>query len=163
MLVRPSAANPVVSNTTLLVALAGVRLLDLLPTLYSEVWIPDEVRAEYQRGIRPGEPDLNTLSWLRVVNVALDLSLPPTLDLGETAAPSLALATKASLVLIDEQRARRVAAQRGLPLAGSLAVLVQAKRQSLIPSVAPIVDTMIAQGRRIGPRLRARILTQAGE
>lgn len=42
--------NPVVSNTTPLISLVGVGLLDLLPALYQEIWIPDAVYTEYQAG-----------------------------------------------------------------------------------------------------------------
>lgn len=63
------AANqgPVVSNTTPLINLVGVSLLDLLPALYGAVTIPDAVRNEYSVGKKATEPDLDSLSWLHVV------------------------------------------------------------------------------------------------
>jgi predicted nucleic acid-binding protein len=39
-----------VSNTTPLINLVGVGLLDLLPPLYGAVWIPTAVHAEYVAG-----------------------------------------------------------------------------------------------------------------
>jgi predicted nucleic acid-binding protein len=42
--------DPVGSNTTPLIKLVGVRLLDLLPTLYQEIHVPEAVFAEYQAG-----------------------------------------------------------------------------------------------------------------
>lgn len=65
--------HPVISNTTPLISLVGVGLLDLLPAIYGEVWIPEAVYAEYQTGRahHPGSPDLDTLSWVRVHPVTL--------------------------------------------------------------------------------------------
>ena len=58
--------DPVVSNTTPLIKLVGVGLLDLLPTLYQEIHVPEAVFAEYQTGHnqQPDSPDLAKLSWL---------------------------------------------------------------------------------------------------
>lgn len=39
--------EPVVSNTTPLITLAGIGLLELLPQLYQTVWIPEAVYVEY--------------------------------------------------------------------------------------------------------------------
>jgi uncharacterized protein len=64
---------------------------------------------------------------------------------------------------LDERRGRAVAEQLGLPVVGTMTVLIEAKRQGHVPLVAPIIDQMIAQGRRISPRLRAEVLTRAGE
>jgi predicted nucleic acid-binding protein len=50
--------GPVVSNTTPLINLVGVGLLDVLPGLYGTVWIPDAVVAEFSAGAKPGDPDL---------------------------------------------------------------------------------------------------------
>jgi uncharacterized protein len=145
--------------------LAGVGLLDLLPTLYSEIWIPEVVHAEYQAGqfTHPGSPDIDALPWLTVRPATTDPAVSPGLGTGEAAALALARASQARLVLLDERRARREAARLGLPVAGSLSVLVAAKQRGLLPAVAPVVDQMIAQGRRIGNNLRAKILALAGE
>lgn len=157
--------DPVVSNTTPLISLVGVGLLDLLPAIYTAVWIPEAVHAEYQTGRahHPGSPDLDTLAWLSIHPTAAHPSVPASLDAGEAAALSLALAHHARLVLLDEQRARRAAVQLGLPIAGSLTVLLEAKRRGLIPLVGPILDRMVAQGRRISAPLKARVLDLAGE
>jgi uncharacterized protein len=47
-----------VTNTTPLITLAGVGLLDLLPLLYGKVWAPRIVLDEYQAKAPPTEPDL---------------------------------------------------------------------------------------------------------
>lgn len=157
--------DPVVSNTTPLITLVGLGLLDLLPALYQEIHIPEAVFTEYEAGrLRyPSSPDLATLSWIAVHTVTPDPRLPAILDAGEAEAIVLARAHRARLILLDERIGRTVALRLGLPVAGSLAVLLQAKQHGLIPLVAPLLDQMVQQGRRISPQLRTLVLTQAGE
>lgn len=140
-------------------------MLDLLPALYGEVWIPDAVHGEYQRGRahHPGSPDLDTFAWLKVHPVLPHPAVPAILDAGEAAALSLALHSSARLILLDERRARQVAAGLGLTVAGSLTVLIEAKKRGLIPRVGPIIEQMIAQGRHISEQLKAHVLRLAGE
>jgi len=67
-------------------------------------------------------------------------------------------------VLIDERRARRIAAEAyGLEVRGTCAVIIQAKRRGLIPAVRPVIEKMIAGGYYIGPQLQAECIRQAGE
>jgi uncharacterized protein len=157
--------DPVVSNTTPLITLVGIGLLDLLPALYQEIHIPEAVFTEYHTGrLRyPSSPDLAALSWLKVHAVALDPLIPTTLDAGEAEAIALARASHERLLLLDERSGRTVAQRLGLPVAGSLAVLLQAKQQGLVPLVAPLLDEMVRQGRRISPQLRALVFMRAGE
>lgn len=118
---------------------------------------------EYQAKALPGEPDLTRISWLKIVDdVLIDPALP-LLDAGEAAALSLAQTLKARLVLLDERKARRIAARIGLPVAGTLAILLRAKQLGLIIAVRPYVIQMQSQGRRLHPDLISRFLEDAGE
>ena len=155
----------VVSNTTPLIKLVGVGLLDLLPTLYQEIHVPEAVFNEYQAGRaqHPNSPDLVTLSWIIVHTIAPDPAVPTGLDAGEAQAIALARTLSARLILLDERRGRDLAERLGLPVVGTMAVLIEGKLQGHIPLVAPVIDQMIAQGRRISPRLRAEVLKRAGE
>lgn len=154
---------PVVTNTTPLITLAGVGLLDLLPRLYDVVWAPRAVLDEYQAKAPPAELDLAQVPWLIVVDaVALNPTLP-LLDVGEAAALSLAQIVGARLILLDERKARRIAANLGLRVAGTLAVLLRAKEQGLITAIEPYISRMQAQGRRFHPNLITRILKDASE
>ena len=157
------AAGPVISNTTPLIVLSSLGTLDVLRALYREIVIPDAVYAEYQRGLRPNEPHLDMLSWINVRSSAPDARVAPHLDPGEAAAISLALATNASLILLDERDARSEAMRLGLPIIGSVGILARAKIRGIIPQFAPLLDQMIAQGRYISPALRARVLRDVGE
>jgi predicted nucleic acid-binding protein len=159
-----ASGTPVVSNTTPLITLAGVGLLDTLKVLYGQVWIPDEVFAEYQAGTaNPLYPTLVGLSWIVVQPIPADPHVPAALDAGETAAISLALATQALLLLIDEHAGRTAARQLGLTISGSLGVLIETKRQQLISLIRPYLEQTIAQGRYISPQLRQQTLPLAGE
>jgi uncharacterized protein len=159
-----ASQGPVVSNTTPLINLVGVGLLDLLPALYGGVLIPEAVRDEYVAGKHAADPELDQLLWLSIVPaVPLDPALPARLGPGEAAALSLALAQNARAVLLDEAYGRRIARQQGLPVVGTLSVLLAAKQASLLPALRPVLAEMIRQGRRISARLEAAVLRAAGE
>jgi predicted nucleic acid-binding protein len=152
-----------VTNTTPLISLAGIGLLDLLPLLYEEVWAPRIVMDEYQAKAPLIEPDLTQVLWLKVVDaVSIDPELS-LLDGGEAAALSLAQMVGARLILLDERKARRIAARMGLQVAGTLAVLLRAKQQGLLPAVRPYIIQMQSQGRRFHHDLIAYLLEEAGE
>lgn len=154
---------PVVTNTTPLITLAGVKLLDLLPRLYGEIWTPRIVLEEYQVKAPPDEPNLALVSWLKVIDdVKIDPTLP-LLDAGEAAALSLAQSVGARLILLDERKARRIATRMDLPVAGTLAVLLRAKQLRLIAAIRPYIMLMQSQGRRFHPDLIARLLEAAEE
>ena len=142
-----SSSGRVVSNTTPLIVLAGVGLLDLLPILYGSIAIPTVVRDEYIAGMKPGEPDISGLPWLQVYPIAVNAATSSSLDRGELAAIELAIALNASGILLDNRDARIEAQRRGLFVTGSIGVLLDAKRRGAIALVAPVLDQMIAQGR----------------
>jgi hypothetical protein len=153
-----------VSNTTPLISLAGVGLLDLLQQIYGKIWIPDIVRNEYLAGARANDPLLDNLSWVIIIPVVgYAPSLPSELNPGEAAAITLALSKHAQTILLDDKQARQAAQQHGLSVVGSVGILLRAKQLGLIGPVKPIIDAMIAQGRHISPHLRAHVLHLAGE
>jgi len=131
--------------------------------LYGQIWAPRIVLEEYQAKAPPAEPDLAQAIWLTVVDdVIIDPKLP-LLDVGEAAALSLAQTVGARLILLDERKARRIAARIGLQVAGTLAVLLRARQRGLITAIRPYLTQMQSQGRRFHPNLIARLLEDAGE
>lgn len=153
----------IVSDTSPLINLSGVGLIDFLPRLYGAVLISKVVVAEFQAKARPTDPHLEGVLWITVVDpVPVDPTLPP-LGYGEASAISLALGLQHQAVLLDERKARRIAVQRHLLPIGTLAVLLRAKQHGLIPVVRPVIDTMRSQGRRFSSQLLDDVLRLAGE
>lgn len=158
-------SHPVVSNTTPLITLGEIGLLDVLRHLYGAIWIPPSVLAEYHQGraAHPQRPDLQRLTWVRVQAAPDDPQVPASLDAGERDALALARALQASRILLDERQARAVAARLHVTVTGSAGVLLAAKQVGILPLVKPALDRIIAQGRYIGPNVYEQILRQAGE
>lgn len=72
--------------------------------------------------------------------------------------------SKADLLLLDERRARQVAANLGVKVAGLIGVLLEAKHRRLLPAVKPVLDALIRQaGFWISHTLYDRTLQVAGE
>lgn len=156
--------RPVVSNTSPLINLAGVGLLDLLPGLYGTIWIPEAVKREYAAGMGAGEPTFEEFAWVKIaLSVTVQPDLPSSLGAGEAQAISLAIAENARALLLDEQLARGIARKKGLPVVGTLGVLVAAKESGLLAAVKPVLDMMVAQGRHLSERLYMQVLVAAGE
>lgn len=88
--------------------------------------------------------------------------LPSTLHNGERHAIILAQELGATL-LIDEQRGRTIAQQRGLTVIGSLWVLATAKQHNDIEYVKPLVMRMLPAGYSLDEALVELFLRSVGE
>jgi predicted nucleic acid-binding protein len=124
----------VVSNTTPLNYLVLLKKDHILPVLFGTVVVPPAVVTELTRKDAP-EPVrawiLASPPWFRVetphlVDASLDLGV------GESEAIALAEELHADRILLDDSKARRIAMARGLKVAGTLAVLVEAHERGLL-------------------------------
>jgi predicted nucleic acid-binding protein len=151
-----------------LIALAKLDLLALPSRLFTRAVLPSTVFAEcLAQARRPDAQAIRTAVEMGQLNVADDVAWPegiaaPRLDAGETAALALALRLQARL-LVDELRGRRAARRLGVPVVGVCGLLLLAKRQGYIDTVAVLVDRLRAEGYFIAPDLRAAVLAAAGE
>jgi hypothetical protein len=154
----------VVADSTPLVYLSRVGVLHVLGALFGDVVVPRTVwnEAVERRPSAPGIDALRQASWLRVVDdpsPEVDLGLDP----GETAAILIAETIQADLLLIDERAGRKVAHERGLAVRGTLGVLVQARQSGVLPTLTPVLDSLVAEGFRIAPALIREALAHVGE
>ena len=157
----------VVSDSSPLIALAAVRQLALLSSLYGDVIVPPTVWAEVTRAGRPGVAEILASNWIRVVpvsNLTLLNNVSAEVDAGEAEAITLAHELNADALLLDERRARRTATRLGIPLTGVLTVLVTAKSMGLVPTIKPILDDMaLLVNFRLKSSLYDATLKAAGE
>lgn len=124
----------VVADSSPLIVLVAIEHVGVLPTLFGQVSIPPEVLAELKHPHRPqmirdfiaSEP-----SWLVERTPAVIESIP-ALHPGELAAISLARELGAALLLIDEVRGRKAAADRQIPFTGTVGVLELAADRGLL-------------------------------
>ena len=160
----------VVTNSTPLIELSKINRLDLLRDVYGTILIPEEVYVEVViDGIgKPGAAEVKAAEWIHCQSVADKdqisvLQTQHSLHLGECATIVLAGEVKAEQVILDDNAARQEAVARGLPVIGTVGVLLVAKTQSVIPVVRPILDNLRAQGTRISQDLYYQVITEAGE
>ena len=159
-------AGPVVANNTPLAALWVLGRLDLLRELYGEVEIPQAVYDEFlatERALR--QVALAQAPW--ILPWALDNPQRSRayvgLDAGEAEVLALAEERGARLVIMDERKGRRFARRLGLPLTGTLGVLLLAKERGLIPSLAPLLAELQEAGLYLDSALVAQALRLCGE
>ncbi|QYX33969.1 DUF3368 domain-containing protein [Sphaerospermopsis torques-reginae] len=159
----------VVSNTSPITNLSAVGKIHLLQQLYGEIIIPAEVFQELTQwgDSIPGAKEVKTYDWIivkPVKNLNLVQSLRNKLDAGEASAIALALELNADWLIIDEQLGRQTAIEHNLKITGILGILIEAKRQQLIPLVKPILDDLINIAKFwVNPSLYNRVLSIVGE
>lgn len=132
----------VISNASPLIALGKLGQLGLLLKLYKEILIPHEVYHEVViNGYRLGASEAHDVDFLvqqslvRIVEVTLPKPLPAwaqAIDAGEMEVILLALQDNPDWVIIDNAHARRAARQLGLPLKGTVGILLDAFRQKYL-------------------------------
>ena len=91
------------------------------------------------------------LNWIQIrapISVKA-ASLITDLGPGESQVLMLALETPGSIALLDDGLARRVAIARGIPIKGTLGLLLDAKRAGHIAVVKPSLDKLQDLGFRL--------------
>ena len=165
-------AGVVITDASPLIGLARIDGLLWLKSLFGDVWMPPEVRAEViSSGLTNqkfvGEAAIlnaEQQGWLRVAQPALASPELPDLDEGEAACIRIALAQPApTLLLMDERAGRAVASELGLRVAGTAAVIGMAKSRGLIPSARDAFARLHASDFRISGEVIATILLRVGE
>ena len=149
----------VVSNSSPLIALEQLGLLRLLEQIFNTVLVPPAVLKEVA-------PTVTLPQW--VTEQALSQSigsriLSASLGAGESEALSLAIEMKASVLILDERPARRLAGALGVPVIGTLGLLLKAKNLGLIPELKPCLEALLKFDFRMSSVLYEQVLKSAGE
>jgi len=139
--------EPIIIDTSSLIALERINLLQILCKIYKEVVIPESVIKEF------GNLSLSCLSIRKVESNLLKL-LITDLNLGKGEADVIALASQTGLkIIIDDLKARKVAENMGLKLTGTIGVLLKAERLGLIASAQEKVRELREKGFYVSEQL----------
>ena len=149
----------VVSDTTPLISLMKVSLLNVLYDLFGEIFIPAAVYTELtsNENFSSEAAEIESNSFIRVVTIDNPkivevLQKASGLDLGESEAIAYADDIKADFLLMDEIRGRRVARSMGLQIMGTIGVLLAAYNDGILSKteVEDALDNLKKANRRIG-------------
>ncbi len=157
-----------VINTGPVIALvAALGSLDILSRLYPKAILPREVWHELLAG---GEDCLEVRAVRAAVGIEVGVDavvvknvFAVALDLGEAAVIQMALDRGIDRVVLDERLGRKVAAQCGLCVTGTLGILLRAKRAGILSRLSPCVERMRQAGIRIAAPIVQSVLAEAGE
>jgi predicted nucleic acid-binding protein len=155
----------VIVNSTPIIGLANIGKLDLLRLVYQKITIPQAVFDEL---ISPSvrQQVLKNRDWIQVEHIQ-DASQKQMyrakLHAGEVEVMILAQEKKADLVLLDDNAAKKTAKYLGLPVTGTLGLLLRAKREGYIDAVIPVMDALEKDGFFIRDSVRQMVTEQAGE
>ena len=156
----------IVSDAGPLIALSRIGQLELLHKLFGRVVVPEmvvrELRLDERRpGVELLAQAIHPDNWIESMEPPGGRAVPGLGD-GESAAILLAEHLRCPL-LVDERRARTVAAKRGLSIVGTGGVLFAAKQKHLIPNIGDVLNVLKAAGYRLSDDLCSRLLELAGE
>ena len=146
----------VVIDSTCLIALERIDKLPLIPQIFPSILVPPGVQSEF------GTP-FNWLTIQPVKNIKVVEALKTQVDDGEAQAIALALELENVLLILDDKKARRVAQQLGLKVIGTIGVLISAKRQGVIPAIAPLLTALEKVNFRLTPALHYEALRLCDE
>lgn len=160
----------VVSNSSPLIILSAIDHLWLLERLYGRVLIPPAVHEEVvlDPAARAGAHEVGAAEWIEVRDVqnrdAVEAFTAAAFGRGESEAIVLAREQGAAFIILDDQRARKLAERYPSRITGVVGVLILAKRQGLIPELKPVLDLVTNTFHfRIASSLYHDALRQAGE
>lgn len=148
-------SEPVVADSTCLIALERIGQIEILPALFESVLIPPAVAQEF--GI--------SLPWLKIERLSdqmLVAVLKMMIDDGEAEAIALSQEQKCRIIL-DDRQARRVGQDMGLKVIGTVGILILAKQRGILSTVKPVLQNLDDTGFYISTALKAEALSLAKE
>ena len=160
-------AETAIVNASPLICLSRAGLADLLRQAAETVMVPASVAREVlARG--PNDVTAGLLAktpWLLQVD---DPEIPPSIlgwDLGrgESTVLAWALAHPGARAIIDDLHGRRCAEALGIPLRGTVGLVLRARRSRIITSARDAFEKLRAGGMYLSDRIVLDVLREVGE
>lgn len=159
--------DKVIINASPLIFLSRSHHLLLLKSFADEVWVPEPVAEEI---LQRGQKDITAqaikkISWLvpqPVEHIPISI-LEWRLGAGESAVLALGLAHSGTEVVIDDLAGRKCAASLGIPVRGTLGLVLTAKKRGIIPEARPVIEDMMNAGLYLSRQVLEQALKRVGE
>ena len=147
----------IIADSSCLILLDKIEELDLLKKLFGKVIVTSIIAEEF------GNPLPEWILIKDAKNINYQNILELSVDRGEASAIALAVEQSDCLLILDDQKARKLAAELNLKYTGTIALLVEAKSKGYITSVRPIINKIRKTNFHLTPELEKKILKSAGE
>jgi predicted nucleic acid-binding protein len=160
-------ANPPVVNSSPLILLAHGGAFDLLRAAWESILVPSSVAIEIRRR-GPTDPTVLAMSHASWLTMIPDPPIPPAilswdLGMGESAVLAWAYANPGTEAICDDLAARRCATTLGIPVRGTVALVLGAKQRGRIDKARPVLENLVRAGMYLSERVLNDALEQVGE
>ena len=163
----PDAGRSAVINASPLIFLSRGGYLDLLRQFAERILVPAPVAEE----IRMKGPDdvtaraLSETPWIEVVPIPRvpEEVIEWGLGTGESSVLAIAVAHPGMEAIIDDLAGRKYAECLGIPLRGTLGIVLVAKKRGVVSLARPVVEDLIRSGLYLSRPLIDEALKRVGE
>jgi predicted nucleic acid-binding protein len=160
-------ADPAVVNASPLILLTAAGLTELLHLAGNPVLVPRAVIEEIE-AYGPSDATATAVrqaNWLTIVEPQL---VPPIIERwdlgsGESSVLTWAHAHSGTVAVLDDLAARRCADSLGIPIRGTLGLVLIAKQRGAIAEAKPIVERLRQAGMYLSDAVMNRALSMVGE
>ena len=159
-------ADIAVINASPLIFFSKAGHMDILSHFADRILVPKPVADEIQtRGAEDiTAKSINETAWL---NIAETPEIPEIiqnwgLGLGESSVIALAYEHSCEAI-IDDLAGRRCASSLGIPMRGTLGIVLTAKKRGLITQARSVMEDMIREGLYLSRPVLERALNKVGE
>jgi predicted nucleic acid-binding protein len=142
----------IISDTSTLILFHKIGEFNLLQKVYVELLTTPEIAEEFGEEL----PD-----WIKIQEVSdkkYQTFLETQVDHGEASAIALATEFDDVLLLLDDLKARKLAAHLKFNYTGTLGIIHKAKQLSLIDRVKPLIEKLLLTDFRIADNIVQEIL-----
>ncbi len=157
----------VVVDASPLILLGRVGHLNLLREISRYVLVPDQVIAEVDAkgAADPAAKALTSAEWMvRMPSVGIPEDIKAwRLGFGESAVIAIARDRQNTFAVLDDRQARRCASALGVPLFGTLGVVLRAKRVGAVVKARPVLEALVNAGMYLAADTLEQALRRMGE
>ncbi|WP_067517581.1 DUF3368 domain-containing protein [Endozoicomonas ascidiicola] len=162
----------IIADSSQLIALALLNLLPELNSLASKILLPMTVERVCTQNLSlPGAQRIKQAISTQLLTVTQDIDLQQSPELGTISAlidpgeaQAIAVAQlQQGLLLIDDKAGRRCAKRMGIPITGSLGVILKLKQNGRVSALRPLLEKLSRHGYRYSSPLLDQILKIANE
>ena len=153
----PQEYNIVIADTSCFILLDKINELDILQKVFHVVTTTEDIAAEFCKELPV---------WVQVkpvMNKEYQLLLQLEVDNGEASAIALSVEVDNALLILDDNKARKLAAKLHLTFTGTLGIILKAKQSGVIANVKPIMEKIQLTNFRFSEKNYKDILLLANE